>query len=149
MMGSNMTPFDEMEQFFEQMSRQFEQAARTVESGEQFSPLPWGKQESPVDLIEYDDELLLLVDLPGFEQEDVELTIQDNRLRLKATREETTVTEDAHVHRQERRRRTVNRSIRLPDIVDEEAIAASMSNGVLEVTLPKRIDESVNEIEIE
>ncbi len=102
------------------------------------------------DIAERDDEYTVLVDLPGYDAEALEVTFSDGRLHIRGEREDRLdVEEDAYVRR-ERRRAAVNRTIRIPDTVDETAIAAEYADGVLTVTLPKAEETTGGrEIEIE
>lgn len=136
-------PFEELEQLFERMSQQ-------VEPGE------WGalrRDGVSVDVVDLGDELEVTVDLPGYEREDIELTLSEGTLRIEAEREtEQEEREDADVRyvRRERRRESVSRSIRLPEAVEEDEATARYQNGVLTVTLPKVApDEAGQRIDIE
>ena len=82
------------------------------------------------ELYEEDGEFVLSIDLPGFEHEDIDLTWEDGVLNVAAGR----VDEDRG------RKRTYHRRFRFPKDVDTDEIAASYTNGVLEVTLPIRED---------
>lgn len=143
-MRRSRNPFDEIEQFFERMSGQFE--------GGDWPAM--GTRSVAVDVADRGEEFVVTADLPGYDQEDIDLTLSDNTLQIGATREETTGTEEedeTHQYIQrERRRRAVSRSIRLPEAVDEEETTASYSNGVLTVTLPKRaLDDEGRRIDID
>ncbi|WP_313691949.1 archaeal heat shock protein Hsp14 [Halorarum halobium] len=127
-----MTPFDDMNRMFDRMSRQFDQTWGGFD--------PMACIEGPaVDVAEYDDELVVVVDLPGFEKEDIDLTVRGDTLGIAAEREieaDERGGEDAWVRR-ERRAESVHRRIRLPDEVREDDASATFTNGVLTVTLPR------------
>ena len=121
------TPFDEFDSFFDRMGRGFEFA---------------GTQQSQiaVDVADDEDEYTLTADLPGFDREDIELTVADSMVTITAeyTHDQDESSEDgAYIHR-ERRTASVQRRVRLPDAVDDEAVSAAYHNGVLSVTLPKQ-----------
>jgi len=80
------------------------------------------------ELYEEDGEFVLSVDVPGFEREEIDLTWNDGVLNVAAE----------HVDDDRNRKRTYHRRFRFPKDVDVDAIAASYTNGVLEVTLPIR-----------
>ena len=149
---SSHNPFQEIEEFFERMSRQFDSASDVW--GVDDAMAQWNRSESmAIDLMEYDDELVATVDLPGFERDDVEIQVSNHTLRISARREEATdeerESEEARILRHERRHEAATRSIRLPDEVDKEAVSATMQNGVLTITLPKTESERARTIEIE
>lgn len=92
----------------------------------------------PADVIERDDEFLVRADLPGFDAEDVEVRLADDRtLEVSATREAPEEVEGRYVTR-ERRHGSVSRTVSLPDTVEAEGTEADYDAGVLTVTLQKR-----------
>ena len=78
------------------------------------------------ELYEEDDEFVLTIELPGFDRDEMSLAWDDGVLNVSAE----------HVDESRGRRRTYHRRFRFPKGVDEDGIAASYRNGVLEVTLP-------------
>jgi HSP20 family protein len=90
-----------------------------------------------MDLMESDDQYHLSVDLPGISRDDVTVSVENNRLTIRGERASQSHAEDANILRMERSVGTFYRAIRLPESVNEDAIKASFTNGVLSVTLPK------------
>ena len=148
-MSIRTNPFEEMERFFERLSRQFDEATESWEAGGPFGG--WTPEVEPmaIDLVENDDEFVLTVDLPGFERDEVEITVTNHTLRIEAEHEESTEEEEEQYLRKERRHESIQRSIRLPGDVDTESVNARMKNGVLTLTLPKAESETARSIEIE
>ena len=141
--------FAELERFFGRMSRRFDDASDTW--GAQGPLAPWAPrgESLALDLVDRGDEFVVSVDLPGFERDDVDVRIAGTALRIGAKREET-LDEDADRYlRHERRRDSTERSLRLPEAVDETAATAAMHNGVLTVTLPKLEPREGREIDVE
>lgn len=126
---------------FDRMGRQFEQRGMpTLES-------------VPVDLRDAGDEYELVVDVPGYHTDDIELTFSDDTLTIDASREESSEAESAddtevRYVRQERGH-SVSRSVRFPEPVDEEDISASYTNGTLTIVAPKVDAEAGHHIDIE
>jgi len=139
---------EELERLFERMSRQFDDASYRWESQGPLMAWPSGTDEMSIDLVDRDDELVVTVDLPGFERDDIQIRVTDHTLRIEAEREEALGDESDRFLRHERRRESVQRSIRLPDEVDKAESAARINNGVLTVTLPKVEAETAREIEV-
>ncbi len=81
---------------------------------------------SDYELYEEDDEFVLTIDMPGFEADEIDLAWDDGVLNVAAE----------HVDEQRGQKKTYHRRFRFPRDVDEDAIAATYTNGVLEVTLP-------------
>lgn len=133
--GSN--PFEEIEEMLERMGREFDGDPLGV------------ARSTPVDVADRGDAFVVTADLPGFETEDVEVTLADSTLRIDAERSTSAETEDAEYVRRERRRESVSRSVRLPEAVDEEGVEATYTNGVLTVTLEKQSADGGTQIDIE
>lgn len=90
----------------------------------------------PIDIFETDAGLVLLADLPGVTSETLELQVQDNKLTLFG-RVKSPVPPGARVIHQEYGVGHFLRSFILSDEVDHERITAKLTNGVLEVFLPR------------
>ena len=126
------TPFDDIEQFF----------GRGPFGGDR----TWGqgRRTADVDIAEYDDEFLVMADLPGYDREHIGVRAADGQLTITAERDETTHDEhDAgesaagRYLRRERRHESITRTVDLPSSVVETDASATYRNGVLTVTLPK------------
>lgn len=101
----------------------------------QDQPQQWVRTP-PIDIFETDEGLMLRADLPGVSPEDLELQVQDNRLTLFG-RVNYHLPEHAVLMHQEYQQGDFLRSFILSDDVDHERISAKLTNGVLEVSLPK------------
>ncbi len=90
----------------------------------------------------------VLIDLPGLQRDDIDLTISDRDLTVSGERTRPEFPEGAEVQRSERTYGGFRRTLRLPGDVDAAGIAAKMVNGVLEVTLPLREPGDAQKIEV-
>lgn len=136
-MNPDDNPIRTLERQFDRMQRQFEEALNQWNTGE-FGAMDAGIASMEVDLADRGDEFVLTADVPGFEKDDIDLRLVDDTIHISADREETDIEErDETFIRKERSRRSMSRTVRLPDRVDETAIEATYNNGVLSVTLPK------------
>lgn len=126
------TPFGDLEELFERLGDQFEGGQRGfgMRSGIR------------VDVLDDDEEYVVTADLPGYDTEDVELTLANQTLTIEATRERETARPETRFLRRERRHGTSSTRVQLPETVDEEGVEAAFSNGVLTVTLPKEIADA-------
>jgi HSP20 family protein len=89
------------------------------------------------------DTLVVRAEMPGIDpDEDVEVTVSDNMLHLRAERRSETKTEDTKGYRSEFRYGSFSRSVRLPADAGEDDVKASYHDGILEVRIP--VDESSN-----
>lgn len=88
-----------------------------------------------VEVADRDKEICVTAELPGLEEKDVELRVEDNVLILRG--EKRTVFDDADRQYSERSYGRFERHLALPAEVDEDRASATFRNGVLTVTLPK------------
>jgi HSP20 family protein len=90
-----------------------------------------------MDLVEGEDHFLLKADLPGLDEGDVTIEVQDNVLTVSGERKQEQERKERGWYRLERSYGRFSRSLTLPEGVDAEAISASFDKGVLEVRIPK------------
>ncbi len=92
-----------------------------------------------VDIEEKDDNYLMKVDLPGVRKEDIEVSVHEGVLSIKAeTKEESEEKREGRVIRRERHYGGFLRRFNLGQDVDESKAAVAFSDGVLSLTLPKK-----------
>ena len=90
-----------------------------------------------MDLVESDDHFVLRADLPGLDEGDVKIEVQDKVLTLSGERRFEHDAKKDGFYRVERGSGSFSRSLTLPEGVDLDAIAAKFDRGVLEVRIPK------------
>lgn len=93
-----------------------------------------------VDLREHDQEFVLVADLPGLNQEDINISVENNLLTLQGQRtfeHEGQNGQSGYTHYRERAYGTFCRRFTLGAAVDAEKITATYKAGVLEVHIPK------------
>ncbi|ESP87707.1 heat shock protein Hsp20 [Candidatus Halobonum tyrrellensis G22] len=128
-----MTPFDDMNRMFDRMTRGFDEN--------------WGQGWNggrgrfgrfSIDLAEYDDELVVVADLPGYDTDELDVSVDDGRLTIAAEHaaEREEGDEGAYLRR-ERHSASARRTVSLPAEIREADANATYTNGVLTVTLPK------------
>jgi HSP20 family protein len=91
-----------------------------------------------IDVKETDKEIVVEADLPGIDEKDVSLALQDGVLTIRGEKKHEYDEEKENYRVMERRYGSFQRSVRLRDTVDEDKVEASFNNGVLKVSLPKR-----------
>ncbi len=101
-----------------------------------------------LDLSEDDSNVFVRASLPGFKKEDVEISVHDGVLSIKAEHSEETVENKERFYRRERRFGSVSRRIALPSAVLDDKTSAALENGVLTLTLPKVRKEEPRRIAI-
>ena len=86
---------------------------------------------------ETEDTLVLSADLPGIKPEDIEISVTEDTLNLKAETREDSVDTDENYQRVEKRSRSFSRSISLPCRIIAEEVKATFKDNILRIELPK------------
>ncbi len=95
------------------------------------------RSEFPVDLSETDDDVEVKATLPGVEPSELDVSVKDDVLTIKAEHKEETEEKQREFFRREIRYGAVRRNLKLPASVDAEKAEATFSNGMLQLRLPK------------
>lgn len=102
-----------------------------------------------IDLVETETQFQVHADLPGVEEKDLDISVDNNHLVIKGHREKNYEVHNATEHRVERSYGSVQRSIRLPPNADQSSCNANFENGVLTVTLAKLAPPSASSSKIQ
>lgn len=102
----------------------------------------FGKRESAImktDIKEKDNEYVIEMDLPGYEKENINVTLKDGYLEVSAEvkKEENSDEKEKFVHK-ERYFGHCERSFYVGDQITEEDIKAEFKNGILKISIPKK-----------
>jgi len=89
-----------------------------------------------VDVLERDDEILLIADMPGVDESSVEVTLEKNALRIYGKTDDY-APEDYRLVESEYGTGDYERIFSISDEIDREGIHATVKNGVLRLVLPK------------
>ena len=101
-----------------------------------------------MDLVEAEDHFVLKADLPGLDEGDVSIEVQDGTLTISGEREAEHESRERGWYRIERAFGSFSRSLTLPDRVDSDGISANFDRGVLEVRIPKPEEHKPRRVEI-
>jgi HSP20 family protein len=101
-----------------------------------------------IDVVQKPEEIVVNASLPGVKPEDIDVTIEDNVLTLKAARQAEHREEDARYLVQERSYGRYYRALRLPDTVDVNKVKSAYDNGVLSISLPKAEEKKPKQIKV-
>ena len=102
-------------------------------------PLPT-PEKIKVDVKETDKAYLVQAEVPGVTKEDIHVSLDGNVVSLRAeVKQHDTATKDEKVLRTERYYGAVSRSFQLPMEIDQAETRAKYDNGVLTLTLPKKL----------
>jgi HSP20 family protein len=139
-------PFRELRVWNDRMNRIFsnELPARREEDETLLS----GAWMPPVDIVETKDKINLNIELPGFRENQVDLTIEDGVLTVKGERKFEKKDNEENYHRIERAYGSFVRSFTLPTSVEQSRINANFADGVLHIDMPKREETKPKQIRI-
>ncbi len=118
----------------EPFARLFENFFSEAAQGEEVSNRNW---VPPVDIQETEEGYRLQAELPGLTKEDIDITLENNVLRLSGERKFERDVKKENFHRVERTYGTFSRAFALPQQVNAEGVQAGFENGVLTILVPK------------
>jgi len=103
-----------------------------------------------MDITETEKEFVITAELPGLERKDVEISLEDNVLTIRGEKKSETKPDDKNknVHVSERSYGVFYRVLELPSGIDPSSVQATMSNGVLKITIPKPARAQPKKIEV-
>ena len=122
-----------------EMNRLFDDAMRggAVPPGGQGGAQGGALLAPHMDVSETDKEVHIQAELPGVKEGDIEVSLNDDVLTIRAEKQQQRREERQGMHFSERAYGTFQRSLRLPFPVSQDQVQAHFENGVLSVTLPK------------
>ncbi len=138
-------PFREMIDIQHEMNRLFRDFFAEREGEREFARRLW---RPPLDIVETNDNFAIHIELPGFEKDEVDISIFDNVLTVKGERKVAPLGEGETYLRQERPFGPFERTLRLNTEVKADEVKAAFNDGVLEVTIPKAEEVKPKKIEI-
>lgn len=115
-------PFADVERFFEDF------------------PVPSFKElgtDLAVDVYEEGSNVIAKMNVPGVDPEKINVTVEDNTLRVSGSHEEEKEEKKKHYYHKEIRKGSFERVVSLPQSVLKDKVSAEYKNGTLVVTLPK------------
>lgn len=134
---------DFVEDEMERMMKRFFGRSLFAVSGEGF----W---HPPVDIHLTDGSVLVRIDLPGIDPNEVEISIEDNRLLIRGKRCACKeAAKDEQCWYNETKRGDFHRAIDLPEYVDSDKTAATYDNGVLLIEMAKKAEAKTKMIKVE
>jgi HSP20 family protein len=137
-------PYRELENLQNRMSRLFEEQY----GGGREEALTSGAFVPPVDIYEDQHGIQLKLEVPGIEEKDLNIHVENNVLTVSGERKFENEQKEENFHRIERRYGSFSRSFTLPNTVDTDKITADYNNGVLSVRLVKREEAKPKQIKV-
>jgi HSP20 family protein len=142
-------PFQEFNTLQRQMNRMFDNFFGKTTSltpfEENLNDLEFGP---PVDIYEDDQRLTFKVEVPGIDEKDIKVEVENNVLTVHGERKLEKDIKEENFRRMERHYGAFSRSFTLPSSVDPEKIDANYSHGVLAIQMPKRAEAKAKQIKV-
>jgi HSP20 family protein len=102
----------------------------------------------PVDVYEDEQNLVLKLEIPGVEEKDLNVSVENNTLTIQGERKFEKEEKEENFHRIERRYGSFLRTFKLPNTVDAEKVDANYEKGILKITLAKRAEAKPRQIKV-
>jgi HSP20 family protein len=118
------------------------------EMNESESPLTTASFVPAVDIYEDNKKVVLKLEVPGIEEKDLDIRVENNTLTVKGERKFEKDEKEENFHRIERRYGSFYRAFTLPSTVDTEHVAANYSSGVLKLELSKKPEAQPKQIKV-
>jgi len=137
-------PFRDLVALQNRMNRMFEEQ---YGSGGQ-EAMTTGAFVPPVDVYEDEHGIQLKLEVPGIDEKDLDIKVENNVLTVSGERKLESEEKQENFHRVERRYGSFTRSFTLPNTVNTDDIQASYENGVLKIRLTKRAEAKPKQIKV-
>lgn len=102
----------------------------------------------PVDIYEDEHNITLKMEIPGIDEKDIDVRIENNTLTIRGERKFEKEEKEENFRRVERQYGSFTRSFTLPSSVETENIQASYDKGVLEIRLTKKAEAKPKQIKV-
>jgi HSP20 family protein len=148
MAAARWEPFRDLATLQDQVSRILEDVITGPRRGVEKEDLTPGQWSPPVDIFETAESIVIRVEVPGIEQQALDVEIKDSSVIVQGDRKFEEV-DGRDYHRVERAYGTFRRVFSLPIVVRQDQIHAVLKNGVLELTLLKEEKAKPKRVQVE
>jgi HSP20 family protein len=138
-------PFQELNLITSRMNRLFHD---TYGQGSTEENLTTSAFVPPVDIYEDEHNITLKIEVPGIEQKDMDVRLENNTLTVRGERKFEKEEKEENFHRLERRYGSFYRAFTLPNTVDADSVKADYDNGLLKITLGKKAEAKPKQIKV-
>jgi HSP20 family protein len=101
-----------------------------------------------VDVYEDEHQVTLKIDVPGIDEKDIDVRVEDNTLTVHGERKIDNEEKEENYRRVERQYGSFTRTFNLPQTVNTETVSATYDKGVLKITLPKKAEAKPKQIKV-
>jgi len=144
---ARLDPFAELASLNDQMNRVF----RNVRSSQERSPEEYLVSSGfapPVDVCEDEHNITLKIEVPGIDEKDIDVRIENSVLTVHGERKFEKEEKEENFHRVERQYGSFTRSFTLPSTVDPDQIRANYDKGILRISLAKKAEAKPKQIKV-
>jgi HSP20 family protein len=138
-------PFRDIVTLREKMNRLFEDAFTARGEEKEMISSTWTPS---VDIYETENEIVLTAEVPGIDEKDIDIKIENNTLSLQGERKFEKETKEENYHRIERSYGSFFRSFTIPHNVDQDKIEAEHESGVLRILMPKKPETKPKKVKV-
>ena len=112
------------------------------------NPLTTASFVPAVDIYEDAKKVVLKLEVPGMEEKDLDIRVENHTLTVKGERKFEKDEKEENFHRIERRYGTFYRAFTLPSTVDTENVQATYNSGILKLELNKKPEAQPKQIKV-
>jgi len=138
-------PFRELQDRMDRMNRLFRESYRPEGPEEALTSTSFAP---PVDIYEDEHNITLKMEVPGIDEKDLDVRIENNTLAVRGERKFEKEEKEENFRRVERQYGSFTRSFTLPSSVETENIQASYDRGVLAIRLAKKAEAKPKQIKV-
>ena len=109
---------------------------------------PASNWQPRVDVSEFEDRYEFVMEAPGLNKEDFQISLENNVLTVSGERKQEEAREEKNFHHVERYYGSFERSFRLPKEVQTDSVSAKYESGLLKIHVPKAEEAKPREIKI-
>jgi HSP20 family protein len=102
----------------------------------------------PVDVYEDEHQVTLKIEVPGIDEKDIDVRIENNVLTVHGERKFEKEEKEENFRRVERQYGSFTRTFTLPNTVDAEKVQADYEKGILKIVLPKKAEAKPKQIKV-
>jgi len=102
----------------------------------------------PVDVYEDEHNVTLKIEVPGIDEKDIDVRIENNTLTVQGERKFDKEEKEENYRRVERQYGSFTRTFSLPNKFDQESVKADYDKGVLKITLAKKAEAKPKQIKV-
>jgi HSP20 family protein len=137
-------PFREFSTLQDRMNRLF----RETQGNTQDESLTSSSFAPAVDVYEDEHNVTLKIEVPGIDEKDIDVRIENNTLTVHGERKIEKEEKEENYRRVERQYGSFTRTFNLPPTVDPEKVQADYDKGVLQITLPKKAEAKPKQVKV-